>query len=196
MMKSFICSCRNKIEAELHEDPTQSYSTPAGSRRARQRRCWVGLAELADKMQTQRFYRTWDTYRCCEFLRDCTKYLACDGRYKREGWLSKDDRFTGIYKSNYKFRRSWVALLSQIVGYVEMLSEDEDKEKLYENGAKLAAMSWGEAEWKDYVWSTVKGHITTAQAAIDQEPEESRLSRVMSALRGQKANLDALKDLA
>jgi hypothetical protein len=159
-----------------------------------------GLAVLADKMQTQRFYRTWDTYRCCEFLRDCTKYLACDGRYTREGWRSTDDRFTGAYKGNYTFRRNWVALLSQIVRYVEMINEDEAADKkLYLDRDKLASMGLGEHEWygryggRAYAWSTVKEDIATAQEAIDQEPVRS-WPRVRSFF-GVGAQLDALKEL-
>ncbi len=139
-------------------------------------RILLGLNELFEHMAKKSFKKTQDTYRCCEFLRDCTKYLAYDGQYKREGHLSKDDRFAGIYKGKYEFRRSWVALLRQIVEYVEMLYEDEGDEnkKLYLNRQTLASMYWGESFWDGYAWSTIKQHITTAEEAIKKEPEPKR----------------------
>ncbi len=91
---------------------------------------WIlgGLIKLTDCM-AQPFKRSEDTYHCCALLRDCTCYLACDEKYKIEGRLSKDDRFAGIYKANPNFRREWIAFLRQLVGYVEMLYEDEDEAK-------------------------------------------------------------------
>jgi len=137
----------------------------------------LGVNGLSEYMATRSFSKTQDTYRCCEFLRNCTKYLACDGRYKRAGRLSKDDRFAGIYKGKYEFRRSWVALLKQIVEYVEMLYEDEEDEnkKLYLNRETLASVHyWGKSFWEGYVWSTIKQHITTAEEAIKNEPEPKK----------------------
>ncbi len=84
-----------------------------------------GLIELTDYMATRPFKRSEDTYHCCQLLRDCTCFLACDEKYKRPGHLSKDDRFAETYKANPKFRRVWVAFLRQLVRYVEMLYEDE-----------------------------------------------------------------------
>jgi hypothetical protein len=135
-----------------------------------------GLNELSEYMATRSFKKTQDTYKCCEFLRDCTKFLACDGKYQRPCHLSKDDRFAGIYKGKCEFRRSWVALLRQIVQYVEMLCEDEEDEnkKLYLNRQTLASMYWGENFWEGYVWSTIKQHITTAEEAIKKEPEPKK----------------------
>jgi hypothetical protein len=135
------------------------------------------MARRSSSKTQETFSKRQDTFRCCEFLRNCTKYLACDGRYKRAGRLSKDDRFAGIYKGKYEFRRSWVALLRQIVQYVEMLYEDEvdDNKKLYLNRQTLASMhSWGESFWADYAWSTIKQHITTAEEAIKKEPEPKK----------------------
>ena len=71
---------------------------------------------------------------------------------------------------------SWVALLSQIVQYVEMLYEDEvdDNKKLYLNRETLTSMGWSESKWADYAWSTIKQHITTAEEAIKNEPEPKK----------------------
>ncbi len=136
-----------------------------------------GLNGLSVYMATRSFSKRQDTFRCCEFLRDCTKYLAYDGQYKTY-YLTKDDRFAGIYKGKYEFRRSWVALLRQIVEYVEMLYKDEvdDNKKLYLNRQTLTSMhSWGESFWADYAWSTIKQHITTAEEAIKKEPEPKKM---------------------
>jgi len=140
-----------------------------------------GLIELVNYMATRPFKRTEDTYHCCELLRDCTCYLACDGKYKRPGRLSKDDRFAGIYKANPKFRRVWVAFLRQLVGYVEMLYEDEgEAKKLYLDRKKLADMHSGESFWLGrhgypaYEWAKIKQDITTAEEAIEQEPEPQK----------------------
>jgi hypothetical protein len=144
------------------------------------------LMTLSNHMTTRPFKRTEDTVNCCEFLLYCTKYLACDDKYKsprRKNW-SKDDRFKGIYQGNSEFRRNWVALLSQIVRYVEMLYEGEEKgKKLYLNRLQLEKIhgsnylwdGFGEF-WPQYVWSTITQQITTAQAAIDAEPEQPRQS--------------------
>jgi hypothetical protein len=142
-----------------------------------------GLIKLTDYMTTQSFKRSEDTYHCCELLRDCTCYLACDGKYKRPGRLSKDDRFAGIYKANSEFRREWVAFLRQLVGYVEMLYEGEDAAKnLYLNRYKLADMHNGvdgsfwlsRHGYPAYDWERIKQDITTAEEGIRQEPEPTK----------------------
>ena len=131
-------------------------------------------------------------------------YLACDDKYKRQGRLSKDDRFTGIYQGNYKFRRNWVAFLSQIVGYVEMLWEDKKADdKLYLDTGKLASMTWAESFWDGrqgypaFEWSVIKRDIATAQAAIDQEPEPEPERSWLGWGGGKRvqAKLHALKEL-
>ena len=163
-----------------------------------------GLIELSEYMATKTFKRTEDTYQCCQLLRDCTVYLACDDKYKRKGRLSKDDRFTGIYRGGYTFRRTWVAFLSQIAGYVEMLWEDEEADnRLYLNRDKLASMHHGVGDsfwlgrqgYPAFEWSVIKRDIATAQAAIDQEPEPERSWLGWGGSKRVQAKLHALKEL-
>jgi hypothetical protein len=137
-----------------------------------------GLIQLTDYMATRPFKRSEDTYHCCELLRDCTCFLACDDKYKRPNYLSKDDRFAGMYKANPKFRRVWVAFLRQLVQYVEMLYADEAAaKKLYLDPQKLADMHWSDIFWLGYggypaySWAKINQDITTAEEAIKQEPE-------------------------
>jgi hypothetical protein len=140
------------------------------------------LQELSTYMAGRPFKKTEDTVQCCLFLLNCTKYLACDGKYKRAGHLSKDERFTAVYQGKYEFRRNWVALLRQIVGYVEMLYEgEEDDKKLYLNRLQLEKLQGSNYMWDGYgkfwpryVWSTITQQIETAEEAIKKEPEPKK----------------------
>lgn len=170
-----------------------------------------GLDGLFQYIQREKkFEKAEDTYECCMTLHYCTKYLACDNEYKREGYRSRADNFSDIYEKNYKFRRNWVAFLRQIVTYVEMIYEDED-EKLYQSVDKLKVMHSYESFWEGrqwyvtdrpgvYDWSTVIGHITTAQAEIDREPpQEPWFGRKPDADGGRRettALLEQLRELS
>jgi hypothetical protein len=134
----------------------------------------IGIRQLSDHFRRfGTFERKKDTYHCCLTLHLCTKLLACD-RKPDPNWPSKDDRFDGIYKSNYQFRRDWVALLSHIVAYVEQmyLGETDTDFRWYLHGGRLARMKedrrvfW----WQGYAWAAIKGHIQTAQDKINKEP--------------------------
>jgi len=120
-----------------------------------------------------------DTYHWCLALHDCTKYLACDDRYKEKKWPSMDDRFKGIYKKHYFFRRRWVAFLRQIVGYVVLINAGDWK--LYEDVEELQMMS---KRFDDYAWATIIGHLAAAQQKIDDEPASAA---TWAGLRGQSA---------
>jgi hypothetical protein len=62
------------------------------------------------------------------------------------------------------------------VQYVEMLYADEvdDNKKLYLNRETLARMYLFEGLWVGYAWSTIKNDITTAEEAIQNEPEPKK----------------------
>jgi hypothetical protein len=124
-----------------------------------------------------------DTYHWCLALHDCTKYLACDDRYKEKGWVTKDDRFKGMYQKNYYFRRRWVAFLRQALEYVELINRGVG-EKPYASAAALrvaykVACRDGEnvhaqraAQHRDltgYDWERMKQEVATAQQKIDKE---------------------------
>ncbi len=64
-----------------------------------------------------------DTFECCVALHRTTKYLACDDSLTEQE-PSKDDRFNRIHRNNYHFRRKYVAFLSEIVVYVEMVNAE------------------------------------------------------------------------
>jgi hypothetical protein len=96
-----------------------------------------GLNVLYHYLNDNKFEKGEDTYQCCAALHRWTKYLACDDRYKKEK-ASKDDRFKRIYRNNYNFRRKWVAFLSGIVAYVELMHTDTDAIR-----AELARLTGG-----------------------------------------------------
>jgi len=135
----------------------------------------LGLGMLSANWQRHfmTFERKEDTYYCCLTLQLCTKYLA--GNHVSDPYRpSKDDRFKGIYESNYQFRRDWVAFLRNVAAYVELMylsSEDEDF-KLYLNQERLSKMSdeYRAKWWEGYDWSVINGHIREAQEKINNEP--------------------------
>jgi hypothetical protein len=126
-----------------------------------------GLNILYHYLNDNKFEKGEDTYQCCAALHRWTKYLACDDRYKKEK-ASKDDRFKRIYRNNYKFRRSWVAFLSGIVKYVEVMHSDADAIR-----AELERLTKGYPWWNGFDWATVKGHIDAAKAELDKEPKSA-----------------------
>jgi hypothetical protein len=92
-----------------------------------------------------------DTYQWCLALHACTKYLACDDRYKAEkGWESMDDRFKGIYQKYYYFRRRWVAFLKQIMEYVVLINGGD--KKLYADVNVFLERSTKKYLFKGYDW--------------------------------------------
>jgi hypothetical protein len=118
-------------------------------------------------LNDKKFEKGEDTYKCCGALYRWTKYLACDDRYKKAK-ASKDDRFKRIYRNNYNFRRKWVALLSGIVKYVEVMHSGEDATR-----AELERLTKGYPWWNGFDWATVKGHIDAAKAELDKEPKSA-----------------------
>ena len=125
-----------------------------------------------------------DTYLWCLALHDCTKYLACDDRYKEKGWATKDDRFKGVYQNNYYFRRRWVAFLRQIMEYVELINTGA-RAKPYASVEALQAeyraacrdgvdvhtqRAVQHRDLKGYDWERMKRDLDTAQQKIDAEP--------------------------
>jgi len=121
------------------------------------------------------FERKEETYYCCLTLQLCTKYLACN-HVANPSRPTEDNRFKGVYESNRQFRREWVAFLSHVVAYVELMylsTEDEDF-KLYLNQGRLGKMSdkYRAKWWDGYDWSAINGHIRAAQDKIDAEPPE------------------------
>jgi hypothetical protein len=164
-----------------------------------------GQIQLSHYIATQTYKRTEDTYLFCQLLRNCTCYLACDDKYKREGHPSKNDRFKRIYKNNYHFRRKWVAFLSQIVAYVEMLYEHEEDagKKLYLTTDKLASMHYGLGDtfwlgrggYPYFAWANIKQDITTAQEAIDKEPKQAPATNWLPLDWHRKALLDGGADV-
>ena len=140
-----------------------------------------------------------DTYHWCLALHDCTKYLACDDRYKEKGWETTDDRFKGMYQNNYYFRRRWVAFLRQILEYVELINTGVG-EKPYASAEalwsayKLACGDHGESvhaqrarqhrNVKGYDWERMKQEVAAAQQKIDAE---SKWARVWANVKGQRA---------
>jgi hypothetical protein len=129
-----------------------------------------GLYILDYYFKDNKFEKGEDTYQCCAALHRWTKYLACDDRYKKEK-ASKDDRFKGIYRNNYKFRRRWVAFLSGIVAYVELMYENEGERKVDAIHLELKKLTGGRVLLLDgFHWTTVKGHIDAAKALLEKEP--------------------------
>jgi hypothetical protein len=116
-----------------------------------------------------------DTYHWCLALHDCTKYLACDDRYKDKAWPSMDDRFKGIYQKHYFFRRRWVAFLRQIQKYVELINDGDwklymDVKELHLlNRSSYKGIDLDKKEFEGYVWATIVGHIDAAQLKLDAE---------------------------
>jgi len=131
-----------------------------------------GLNILYHYLNDNKFERGEDTYQCCAALYRWTKYLACDDRYKKEK-ASKDDRFKRIYRNNYNFRRKWVAFLSGIVAYVELMYENEGERKVDAIRAELERLTKGYPWWGGFDWATVKGHIDAAKAELDKEPKRA-----------------------
>ncbi len=131
-----------------------------------------GLNILYHHLNDKKFEKGEDTYQCCAALHRLTKYLASDYRYKKEE-ASKDDRFKRIYRNNYNFRRNWVAFLSGIVEYVELMYADEGERKVAVIDQELVKLTGGHAWWDDFHWARVKGHIDTAKAELDKEPQRA-----------------------
>jgi hypothetical protein len=120
-------------------------------------------------------------------LHDCTKYLACDDKYKDKKWPSMDDRFKGIYQKHYFFRRRWVAFLREIVAYVVLINEGDWQ--LYKDVGELRGMS---KKFDDYAWETIIGHLAAAQQKID---DERASAATWAGLKGQSAHcVDDLLD--
>ncbi len=144
-----------------------------------------GLNILYHYVREKGFERAEDTYQCCAALHRWTKYLACDDKYKTTAG-SKDDRFRRIYKNNYNFRRKWVAFLSGIVAYVELMYEDplylasntsnEGERRVEAIRDALTRPTRGSAWWDGFDWATVRGHIDAAKTKIGQEPATKPLS--------------------
>ena len=149
-----------------------------------------------------------DTYLWCLALHDCTKYLACDDRYKKKGWETKDDRFKGVYQKNYYFRRRWVAFLRQIMQYVELINTGA-RAKPYASVEALQAeyraacrdgvdvhteRAVQHRDLTGYDWKKIEQDIDTAQQKIDDEPASAR---TWANLRGQRAQRveDLLEEL-
>ena len=143
-----------------------------------------------------------DTYLWCLALHDCTKYLACDDRYKEKGWATKDDHFKGVYQNNYYFRRRWVAFLRQIMQYVELINTGVRKPYASAEALKAeyrAACRDGvdvhtqrAVQWRDlkgYDWKKMKHDIDTAQQKIDDEPASAR---TWANVKGQRAHVEDL----
>jgi hypothetical protein len=135
----------------------------------------IGLQQLADHWWRSfaTFAREKETFHCCLTLHLCTKYLA-DGRVRDPHRPSKDERFIGVYESNWQFRRDWVAFLSHVVAYVEkMYSIETDADyKLYLHRQRLSGMTnvYRARWWEGYDWAAIKAHIETAQEQIKNEP--------------------------
>jgi hypothetical protein len=132
-----------------------------------------GLNILYHYLNDKKFEKGEDTYQCCAALHRLTKYLASDYRYKKEE-ASKDDRFKRIYRNNYNFRRQWVAFLSGIVAYVELMYADADAMRV-----ELARLTRGHAWWDGFQWARVKGHIDTAKAELDKESQSASWTNLL-----------------
>ena len=149
-----------------------------------------------------------DTYLWCLALHDCTKYLACDDRYKEKGWATKDDRFKGVYQNNYYFRRRWVAFLRQIMEYVVLINRGEFYPEYLDVDSLQAAYRKAcrdgvdvhtqravqHRDLKGYDWERMKRDLDSAQQKIDAEPASVR---TWANLRGQRAQRveDLLEEL-
>ena len=146
-----------------------------------------------------------DTYLWCLALHDCTKYLACDDRYKDKSFPTKDDRFKGVYQKNYYFRRRWVAFLRQIMQYVELINTGA-RAKPYASVEALQAeyraacrdgvdvhtqRAVQHRDLKGYDWARMKKDLDTAQEKIDAEPESAR---TWANVKGQRAHVEDLLD--
>ena len=128
-----------------------------------------GLNILYHHTRDKQFAPAEDTYQCCAALWRWTKYLACDDRYKK-AVASKDDRFKRIYRNNYNFRRNWVAFLSEIVDYVELMYTAKGKRQTLAIEVELQRMTENRSGWwKGFDWSTVKEDIETANAKLAKE---------------------------
>jgi hypothetical protein len=131
-----------------------------------------GLNILYHYLNDKKFEKGEDTYQCCATLHRLTKYLASDYRYKKEE-PSKDDRFKRIYRNNYNFRRKWVAFLSWIGEYVELMYADEGERKVAVIHQELVKLTVGHAWWDGFQWARVKGHIDTVKTELDKEPQSA-----------------------
>jgi len=155
----------------------------------------IGIRQLSNHWRTNfwTFERKNDTYHCCLTLHLCTKLLACD-RKKDPFRPSKDDRFKGIYESNNHFRRDWVAFLSHVVAYVELMyaSETDESFKLYLNKNRLGAMHNDRRRWwwQGYDWPAIKGHIKAAQDKINKEPPPTAWQTMKKWVPGLGAELE------
>jgi hypothetical protein len=72
--------------------------------------------------------------------------------------------------NNYKFRRLWVAFLSEVVEYIQLMHvHDPTPRKFFEETKKLGFDREG-FYIHGFDWSKIKGHINTAQQKLDKEP--------------------------
>jgi hypothetical protein len=79
--------------------------------------------------------------------------------------------------NNYKFRRKWVAFLSEIVEYVELMYENEVTRKMDAINEEISKVTFNNAWWQSFDWSTVKGHIETAKEKLENEPTPTLYER-------------------
>ena len=129
-----------------------------------------GLNILFHHLRDKHLEREEDTFQCCRSLNFFTKWLV--GGYPHPSYLyvpSLDDRFERIYKNNYKFRRIWVAFLSEIVEYIQLIHvHDPTPRKFFEETKNLGFDREG-FYIHGFDWSKIIGHINTAQQKLDKE---------------------------
>jgi hypothetical protein len=176
IMKPVCETALFNLEAELKTMRTQ-YRSHVGAKDD-EGDILLGLEMLSAhwKRHFMTFERKEETYWCCLTLQKCTEYLA-GNHVANPSRPTKDDLFKGVYESNRQFRRDWVAFLSHVAAYVELMYQSTEDEafKLYLNKARLISEMSNKytAKWWDgYDWSAIKGHIRAAQDKIDTEPPE------------------------
>jgi hypothetical protein len=129
-----------------------------------------GLNILFHFLRDKQLAREEDTFQCCRTLHVLTKWLGGENPYPSYLHVpSLDDRFERIYKNNYKFRRLWVALLSEIVEYVQLMHvHDPTPRKFFEETKKLGFDREG-FYIHGFDWSKIIGHINMAREKLDKE---------------------------
>jgi hypothetical protein len=137
-----------------------------------------GLNLLDHHLRDKQLAQEADTFQCCRALNLFTKWLA--GPYPFPAYLyvpSLDDRFKRIYNNNYKFRRLWVAFLTQIVEYIQLMHvHDPAPRNFFEETEKLGFDRDG-FYIHGFDWSKIQGHIKTAQQKLMAEPKQTSLER-------------------
>jgi hypothetical protein len=82
---------------------------------------------------------------------------------------SLDDRFKRIYKNNYKFRRKWVAFLSEMVQYIQLMHVHvPTPRKFFEETSHLGFDKEGSYLHK-FDWLKINRNINTAKERIQAE---------------------------